>query len=91
MHVNVFNLSRCHARLHDHLKLSIWPVQSDARTIPRAIFAKWMAISWQLRGLHGNYGIYMVVTGCTWQSSSIKRHVYPHNSHVDTIIATLSP
>ena len=29
-----------------------------------------MAISWQLRGLRGNYGMYVAVTGYTCQPSS---------------------
>ena len=27
-------------------------------------------VSWQLRGLGGNCGIFVVVTGCIWQPSS---------------------
>ena len=46
-----------------------------------------VAIAWQLLGLRGNYGIYVAVTGCTWQPSS-ERHMWPLNSHVDPVITT---
>ena len=27
-----------------------------------------MVVLWQLRSLHSSYGMYMAVTGCTWQT-----------------------
>ena len=49
-----------------------------------------MAIAWQLRGLRGNYGMHMAVTGSTWQPSTqrpIDRVLQElhrfHNRHVD--------
>ena len=33
-------------------------------------------VYWQLPGVRGHYGMYVVITGYTWQPSS-KRHVDP--------------
>ena len=58
-----------------------------------------MAISWQLRVLRGNYGIYVAVTGCTWQPAN-KCYVDPVTAlqtlviatyNVDPVTATRSP
>ena len=53
------------------------------------IFAKWSwaygYTSWHLRDRRGIVGVYMAVTGPTWQPSSIKRESRRRwNCHVDT-------
>ena len=51
-----------------------------------------MAISWQSWSVHGNYRMYLAVTGCTWQPSSkclVDLHV--NSSLIDPVIATQTP